>query len=51
MAMVYTVIMPASIYRISTQFPAYKLVLLLQIFCWTTDIFAYFVGMKVWQAS
>lgn len=46
MAMVYTVIMPASIYRISSHFPAYKLVLLLQIFCWTTDSFAYFVGMK-----
>ena len=46
MAMVYTVIMPASIYRISTHFPDYKLVLLLQVFCWTTDSFAYFVGMK-----
>ena len=46
MAMVYTVIMPSSIYRISSHFPDYKLVLLLQIFCWTTDSFAYFVGMK-----
>lgn len=46
MAMVYTVIMPASIYRISSHFPDYKLVLLLQVFCWTTDSFAYFVGMK-----
>ncbi len=46
MAMVYTVIMPASIYRISAHFPDYKLVLLLQVFCWTTDSFAYFVGMK-----
>ncbi len=46
MAMVYTVIMPASIYRLSSDFPAFKLVLLLQIFCWTTDSFAYFVGMK-----
>ncbi len=46
MAMVYTVIMPASIYRISSHFPDYRLVLLLQIFCWTTDSFAYFVGMK-----
>jgi len=46
MAMVYTVIMPAMIYRISSDFPDYKLILLLQIFCWTTDSFAYFVGMK-----
>lgn len=48
MAMVYTVIMPASIYKISVLFPDsnYKLVLLLQVFCWTTDSFAYFVGMK-----
>lgn len=46
MAMVYTVIMPASIYRISSHFTEYKLILLLQVFCWTTDIFAYFIGMK-----
>lgn len=46
MAMVYTVIMPSSIYRISSEFQGFKLVLLLQVFCWTTDIFAYFIGMK-----
>ena len=46
LAVVYTMIMPASIYRISNEFSDFKLVLLLQIFCWTTDTFAYFVGMK-----
>lgn len=57
MAIVYTVIMPASIYRISNEFENHLLILLLQIFCWTTDTFAYFVGMKfgkhrnIFQAS
>ncbi len=46
LAVVYTMIMPASIYRLSNEFAGYKLVLLLQIFCWTTDSFAYFIGMK-----
>ncbi|OQY38815.1 MAG: hypothetical protein B6226_03070 [Candidatus Cloacimonetes bacterium 4572_65] len=46
LAVVYTVLMPASIYRISSEFPGFKLVLLLQACCWLTDSFAYFVGMK-----
>lgn len=57
MAMVYVVIMPASLYRIYSEFPAYKLVLLLQAFCWITDSAAFFVGVKfgkhrnIFQAS
>lgn len=46
MAMVYVVIMPSTLYRIDSAFPAYRLVLLLQAFCWVTDSSAYFVGIK-----